>query len=104
MKIKRSQIEELILLISPDTDVHLFPKRDLLAVLKHEILHLLAQKDPARFNAAVDESINALLAKDEIPPHIRNRMPEMFGRHILSFPIHATNCPAVDGFGCRCNG
>lgn len=89
---KRKHLEELILLISPTTDVHLFPKRDLLAVLKHEILHLLAQKDPARFNALADADINEMLAR------------ETFGRHILSFPVHKSGCPAVDGFGCRCNG
>lgn len=92
MKTKRKHIEDLILLISPDTDVHLFPKRDLLGVLKHEILHLLAQKDPAAFNARTDAAISEMLAR------------ETFGRHILAFPIHKAGCPATDGFGCRCNG
>lgn len=39
MKVKRKQIEELILLLSPTCDVHLFPEADLMAVLKHEVLH-----------------------------------------------------------------
>lgn len=43
----RKTIEQLILMISPTTDVHLFPKRNLPAVLAHEILHLKMQLDRA---------------------------------------------------------
>lgn len=61
---KRKHIEDLILLISPDTDVHLFPKRDLLAVLKHEILHLKVRLQHLTGPAA-DE---VLTLEDEIAP------------------------------------
>lgn len=100
MKVKRSQIEELILMISPDTDAHLFPKCDLLGVLKHEILHLQT------INSKLAEHVPTYEPRpepDEVPAHIRNRMFEIFGRHNVSFPIHRDGCPATDGFGCRCN-
>lgn len=65
MKIKRSQIEELILLISPDTDVHLFPKRDLLAVLAHEILHLKGQRSD-RMTAMDARTVYSLILRRKL--------------------------------------
>jgi predicted metal-dependent hydrolase len=44
---KRKHIEELILAISPDTDVHLFNKRELRFVLVHEVAHLKVRAERA---------------------------------------------------------
>lgn len=54
---KRKHIEDLILAISPDTDVHLFTKRELRFVLVHEIAHL-------KMRAAR----NTILPEDEVAP------------------------------------
>lgn len=65
---KRKHLEELILLISPTTDVHLFPKEDLAGVLKHEILHLklMAQHGTTipKPRSFTDEAINIMLADE----------------------------------------
>lgn len=65
---KRKHLEELILLISPTTDVHLFPKRDLLRVLKHEILHLKLMAEHGttmpKPRSFTDEAINTMLARE----------------------------------------
>lgn len=43
MKVKRKQIEELILLLAPTCHTHLLPQSDLMTVLKHEVLHAVIQ-------------------------------------------------------------
>jgi hypothetical protein len=69
----RKTIEQLILMISPTTDVHLFPKRNLPAVLAHEILHLKMQMERATTKPATpqDDTITPadefFTLSDELP-------------------------------------
>jgi hypothetical protein len=63
MKVKRSELEHLIKVVNPDIDTSLLLKKNLLGVLRHEILHLLLR--------------GKLGAFAPIPDHIRNRMPEL---------------------------
>jgi hypothetical protein len=60
----RKTLEHLILMISPTTDVHLFPKRNLPAVLAHEVMHLKFQLQRATAEPATPQG-DAITPADE---------------------------------------
>lgn len=117
---KRKHLEELILLISPTTDVHLFPKEDLAGVLKHEILHLklMAQHGATmpKPRSFTDEAINAMLsAVTEAGEYERtwgtpvgqdcidlcSALPRWLGERLTFLGNHTSSCPMsyAEAFG-----
>lgn len=77
---KRKHLEALIRLANPHVDPSQFPKKNLRAVLRHEIALLICERDSYR-----DAKVISIVFADEFPPS------ELDLTNIPDLPIKADN-------------